>query len=140
MNLCPTAGAVFSCVGPASHQTLLIMQPCPHLVSVCFRRSRFAVAVFGAILALLPKIYGADATGTVSGSVSNTATGNLLQGARVEIPQLGLSTLTDNTGSYHLFDVPAGTHEVVASYTALDPQRMPVTVIAGQRATRNFDL
>ena len=35
----------------------------------------------------------ADTT-TVTGTVSNLATGNLLEGARVEIPALGVSALT----------------------------------------------
>ena len=34
---------------------------------------------------------------TISGNVSNLATGNLLQGARVEIPALGVSALVDET-------------------------------------------
>ena len=77
---------------------------------------------------------------TLSGTVSNTATGNLLTGAKVEIPALGLSTLADNTGRYVLAGVPAGTHEVVVSYTGLDAARQRVTVSGGQRAQQNFDL
>ncbi len=82
----------------------------------------------------------ADTTATVTGTVSNLATGNLLEGARVELPALTLSTLTDNTGLYSFAAVPAGTHEVVVSYIGLDPARASVTVAAGQRAVRNFDL
>ncbi len=78
--------------------------------------------------------------GTVLGAVSNAVTRNLLEGARVEIPALGLSTLTDATGQYRLTAVPAGTHEVVASYIGLDPLRANVTVTTGRPATRNFDL
>jgi iron complex outermembrane receptor protein len=79
-------------------------------------------------------------TGSISGNVSNAGTGNLLEGARVEIPSLGLSTFTDNTGRFVLLDVPAGSHNVVANYTGLDPITTSVTVSAGQRATRDFDL
>lgn len=79
-------------------------------------------------------------TGTLSGWVSNAATGNLLEGARIEIVALGLSTLTDNTGRFVLAAVPAGTHEVAASYTGLDAVRLPIAMAAGQRATRDFDL
>ncbi|MDO8542581.1 MAG: TonB-dependent receptor [Opitutaceae bacterium] len=82
---------------------------------------------------------GGDA-GIVSGNVSNAGTGNLLEGARVELAALGLTALTDNTGRFVLINVPAGAHEIVASYTGLDPVRASVTVAAGQRATRNFDL
>jgi hypothetical protein len=76
----------------------------------------------------------ATATGTITGSVSNAATTNLLEGSRVEIVALGLSTLADNTGRYVLTGVPAGTHEVVVSYIGLDTLRRPVTVGAGERA------
>ncbi|MBI4623369.1 MAG: TonB-dependent receptor, partial [Verrucomicrobia bacterium] len=82
----------------------------------------------------------AEAGGILTGSVNNSATGNLLQGARVEIPALGLSTLTDQTGRYVLSGVPAGSHQVVASYIGLDATRAQVSVTAGQRAVRDFDL
>ncbi len=74
------------------------------------------------------------------GTVSNTATGNLLEGAKVEIPALGVSALTNNSGSYLLSGLPAGSHDVVVSYTGLDTQRRTVTVAAGQRTAQSFDL
>jgi iron complex outermembrane receptor protein len=79
-------------------------------------------------------------TGVLTGTVSNTATRNLLEGARIELPSLGLAALTDNTGRFVLTGVPPGTHEVVASYIGLDPSRVQVTIGAGQRAVRDFDL
>jgi len=82
----------------------------------------------------------APGTGTISGSISNTATGNLLEGAKVELPQLGLNALTDNTGRFVLSGVPAGTHELVATYIGLDPSRQTVAVQSGQRVMRDFDL
>ena len=78
--------------------------------------------------------------GTITGSVSNTATGNLLEGAKVEVPQLALTALTDATGRYVLGNVPAGTHDVVVTYIGLDPARTQVSVSPGQRAVRDFDL
>ena len=77
---------------------------------------------------------------TLPGNVSNLATGNLLQGARVEIPALGVSALVDETGRYIFGSVPAGTHELVVTYLGLDSQRATVAVTADQTATRNFDL
>jgi TonB-dependent receptor len=82
----------------------------------------------------------ADATVTVVGNVANAATRNLLGGARVELPQLGLSALTDNTGRYVLSGVPAGTHEITATYTGLDLGRATITAAAGATAVQNFDL
>jgi hypothetical protein len=49
-----------------------------------------------------PPLSANQQNGTITGNVSNLATGNLLEGAQVEIPALGLRTLTDNTGRYTL--------------------------------------
>ncbi|MSU24232.1 MAG: TonB-dependent receptor, partial [Opitutus sp.] len=76
-------------------------------------------------------------TGVVMGMVTNKATGNGLIGARAEIPTLKLSAFVDNTGRY-LLNVPVGTHELVVTYTGLDPQRTTLTISAGQPAVRNF--
>ncbi|MBL9209659.1 MAG: TonB-dependent receptor [Opitutaceae bacterium] len=100
----------------------------------------FACLVLPILLAAGAAAVAADATGTISGNVSNAGTRNLLEGARVEIPALGLTGLTDNTGRFVLSDVPAGTHELVASYTGLDTVKANVTVVAGQRLTRDIDL
>ncbi len=97
---------------------------------------------------LLPLIFAsvcvvlraADTTATLTGTVSNLATGNLLEGARVDLPTLGVSVLTDNTGLYVLPALPAGAHEVVVSYLGLDTARATVTATTGARAVRNFDL
>lgn len=82
----------------------------------------------------------ANSSGLITGYVSNIATNNLLEGAKVEFPKLGLSALTDNTGRYTLSGLPPGVHDVVASYLGLDPWRGQVTVLAGERTVRNFDL
>jgi TonB-dependent receptor len=79
-------------------------------------------------------------SGTISGNVGNAGTGRLLEGARVELPKLGLSALTDDTGRFVLHGVPAGSHELTATYLGLDAQTITVDVTAGQTAMRNFDL
>jgi TonB-dependent receptor len=91
-------------------------------------------------LALLLPVLRAAESGSLSGTVNNTATGDLLEGAKISIPQLGITALTDNTGRFVLPNVPAGTYDVVASYIGLDNSTSQVTVAAGQRAVRNFDL
>ena len=109
----------------------------PASIPRCLRALR--VLVFAALLAV-PLLRAADARGTLTGNVSNAATGNLLEGARVEIPALGLAALTDQTGRFLLTEVPAGSHELVATYLGLDTVRATVAVAAGATATRNFDL
>ncbi len=91
-----------------------------------------------ALLLALPA--SAASPGALTGTVSNAATRNLLEGARVEVPALGLAVVTDATGRYTLEGLPAGSHEVAVSYLGLDPQRAPVAVPAGGRVTRDFEL
>ena len=90
---------------------------------------------------IVPRTFAADsaaaATGVVTGTVTNKATGNGLIGAKVEIPALKLSAFVDNTGRY-LLNVPVGTHELVVTYTALDTQTSTVVISAGSPAVRDF--
>ena len=77
---------------------------------------------------------------TLTGNISNAATGKLLEGARVTVPALGVEALTDNTGRYVLNGLPVGSHEVVVSYLGLDPARATVAIAADRPASRDFDL
>ena len=101
----------------------------------CTQFIRLVLAAFAFALPL-----AAAEPGSVTGTVSNAATRNLLPGARVEIVSLGLSALTDDTGRYVLAGVPAGSHELVVAYIGLDAVRRTVTVAAGQRMAQDFDL
>ncbi len=101
---------------------------------------RVFAAGLGFLLAGSVVSLSAAETGVLTGVVNNTATNNLLEGAKVEIPQLSLVAFTDNTGRYVLTNVPAGAHELVVSYIGLDSMRRQVNVAAGQRATQDFDL
>ena len=102
--------------------------------------SRSLFSLFALALALLaPSAARAAAAGSgvIAGTVSNTATGNLLEGARVSVPALGVEVLTDATGLYVLSNLPGGSHELVVSYIGLDPVRASVAVAAAsaRRAT-----
>jgi iron complex outermembrane receptor protein len=96
-------------------------------------------ALFALPLLCVPAAVAAD-NGVISGSVSNAATGNMLEGARVEFPKLGKSALTDNSGRYVVTGVPDGVHEIVVTYIGLDRVSGEVNVSGGQRAERNFEL
>ncbi len=80
------------------------------------------------------------AGGVISGSISNAATGDLLQGARIEVSGTNLAALSDVTGRFELTGVPAGSQELVASYTGLDPLHATVAVAAGGRSRHDFNL
>ena len=95
-------------------------------------------------LALFIGIAGLSAraadSGVISGIISNAATGNTLEGARVTVTALGRTAFTDDTGRYVLTGIPAGTHEVEVTYIGLDSARAQLDVAPGARAERNFDL
>ena len=113
-------------------------------------RKLVKIAALGAALSLVqahlaPGVHAADnkapasAAGVIIGTVTNKATGNGLIGAKVEITALNLSAFVDNTGRY-LLNAPAGTHDLVVTYTGLDTQTIPVVVTAGQPSVRDFVL
>ncbi|MBL9189655.1 MAG: carboxypeptidase regulatory-like domain-containing protein [Opitutaceae bacterium] len=82
----------------------------------------------------------AAATGSITGRVQNTDTGQFVNNARVSVRGTGLSTLTDETGSFRLSSVPAGEVIVEIFYTGLDPLRQPLTLSPGQALERDFEL
>jgi len=55
------------------------------------------------------------ATGTIAGTVTDTDTGNLIEGATVTAD--GYSTTTEANGTYTLADLPVGSYTVTASAT-----------------------
>jgi TonB-dependent receptor len=97
-------------------------------------------ALFFASIAPAESSAATAATGTLSGSVSNAATGNLLAGAAVEVPALGRRVVTDPSGRYLLSELPAGTHEIVVSYLGLDSVRERLVVAAERTTRRDFEL
>ena len=82
----------------------------------------------------------ARGSGSLTGFVSNAETKRGLEGAIVEVPQLGLSTQSDNSGRYVLTGLPAGTHEISISYLGLDTMKVSISVAGGQRSTSNAEL
>ena len=114
------------------------------LAQACLRSLRRSVRPLAlpllALCASLPDSLSAADAGVIAGTISNAATGNLLEGAKVTIKVLGIGGFADNTGRYVLTGVPAGTHELEVSYIGLDTVQAQVAVSAGGRAERNFDL
>ena len=69
---------------------------------------------------------------TLTGTVSNSATGQNLEGARVVLKGTGREVLTDSTGTYRFDNVTAGPAAVSVSYTGLKPADQTVDVRPGQ--------
>jgi len=70
--------------------------------------------------------------GKITGTVSSKGTGNNLQGAVVSVPALNRTVITDNSGRFVLFDLPAGETEVVVSYSGFTDGKQTVTVGDGE--------
>ncbi len=67
---------------------------------------------------------------TVTGLVTNSATGATLEGARVVLQGTGRETTTDNLGFYRFDQVAPGAATIVVQYTGLKQQEQAVTVPA----------
>src|SRR5687767_1291107 len=65
---------------------------------------------------------------TLPGTISNSATGRTLQGARVVIRDTNQETFTDSQGVYRFENLPAGSVVLSVSYTGLTTAEMPVDV------------
>ena len=79
-------------------------------------------------------------TGTIEGRVKNAVTGAYLNNARVAVPGTTLLAFTDESGTYRLTGVTAGTVSILTFYTGLDPQTTTVTVVQGQAVECNVEL
>ena len=100
---------------------------------------RIAALALG--LALTPWLAGQSAqTGTIVGRVSNEATGDYVERARVTIEGTALETFTETGGQYRITNVPAGQARVRVFYTGLDPAVETVNVTPGALVQRDFNL
>lgn len=105
------------------------------------RAAAFYVAfILNCLLSVVPLLAQSTGAGRLSGTVSNVATGRLLDGVKVEIIGLGLSTLTNTDGHFFFAEVPPGEHELAVSYLGLDPVKEKVQVQAGVAQTRRIEL
>lgn len=103
---------------------------------------RLLSTVVALVALALPAVGVAQAasTGTVTGQVSNKATGQYLLNAEVTIVGTDKSTVTTQGGRFSFEGVPAGAVKVAVKYTGLDPTEQTVTVAAGQTATADFPM
>src|SRR5688572_19817973 len=77
---------------------------------------------------------------TITGQVSNLATGSYLHGAVVAASGVEQNTITDREGRFELRNVPPGEITLTISFTGLDPQVVRVAVGPGESVVRNVEL
>ena len=101
---------------------------------------RAAAAWLALTLGLVTTATGADATGQVTGQVSNAATQSYLEGAIVTLSSTQQSIITDREGRFRFDGVAPGGVTLAVSFTGLDAQRIPLVVTAGRTEVRNVEL
>jgi len=79
------------------------------------------------------------ATGTVTGTISNSISGDPIPGATITT-STGWFATTDGSGHYTIQYIPIGTYEVFASATGYLSQTKTVTVVTNQNVVLNFAL
>lgn len=82
----------------------------------------------------------AASSGTITGRVSNLATGKYLNNARVALRGTDQVVFTDAFGTYRLVNVGVGPVVLDVFYTDLDPRAIPLTLTAGGALEHNIEL
>ena len=77
-------------------------------------------------------------TGSVSGQITDSSTGEALPGASVRIAGTSLGTAADIDGRYRLLRVQPGVTRLVVSYIGYKTDSLDVTVVAGEN--QQFDV
>jgi TonB-dependent receptor len=85
-------------------------------------------------------IQAAPAQTGLTGTVTNSATGRALEGARVTLEGTGREMLTDSQGNYRFDDLSPGSVTLSVAYTGLDIATVPVTLTAGAANRRDVGL
>ncbi len=97
-------------------------------------RSTLAFAL-PALLALVAAPVQAQDTGTVTGRVIDSQTGQPLGSSQVFIPALDLGVLTEQNGRFTLSAVPSGDHSLTVQRLGYTAQNISFTAIAGETVT-----
>ena len=91
-------------------------------------------------LAILPRAAAAQGTGTISGTVIDSATQQPIAGAQVTVTGTTVGTLTGDNGAFVLRNVPARAIAVRAQRIGFAPAEHDITLAANDSATVNFSL
>ena len=95
--------------------------------------------VFSLTLLLLPGLAWAQ-QGTITGTVTEAATGDPLPGATVQVPDLGIGSATGSNGQYRITGVPAGEQTIRVSFVGFQATTRTVSVPEGGTVRANFEL
>jgi len=104
------------------------------------RPPSFATAVLCLLAVVGPGPISAQQVGTVTGAVTDAASGAVLPSVQVHIPALRLGALSNDQGRFLLLNVPAGRHEFRAELLGRRSVTQIIDVPSGGTITLNFQL
>lgn len=105
------------------------------------RKRRFALLFFSLLLvAMMPRGAQAQATGSITGVVTDAQTGEPLPGVNVALEQTLKGAATDIDGVYTIAGVAPGTYQISASFLGFRRNSATVTVVTDRATTHNFAL
>jgi iron complex outermembrane recepter protein len=109
------------------------------LTCLSLRRLNHLVVAVVAAIAMPILAFAQTGTGTVTGRVLNTGSGEYVRNVEVRIQGTNIATSTVDGGYYYLNGVPAGNVTIVATYPGADAVSAPITVTAGATITRDLE-
>ena len=92
----------------------------------------------GAVLAGAPNASAQEATGTVTGRVTDAKSGAPIDGASVEVSSARIGSLSSAEGRFRITGVQAGPRLLIVRRIGFAVIRREVNVIAGQETTADF--
>ncbi len=106
------------------------------------RRGGWRAGLLGAVFALASTVGSASAqqTATITGQVTDAASGAGLSAVQVYLAGTGTGTLSNASGRYLLLNVPVGTFTIQVERIGYRSVTQEVTVSAGQTLDQNFTL
>jgi TonB-dependent SusC/RagA subfamily outer membrane receptor len=105
-----------------------------------FYRQGRSVLLVCALVAALPAVIAAQATGTVRGQVTEAGGGRGVADVQVTVMGTRLGAMTNANGEYSIAQVPVGPRTIGARRLGFAPGSQSVTVVAGGTVTANFAL
>lgn len=95
---------------------------------------------FAALIVTIPVTALSQTTSTISGRVTDAATGGPLPGANVLLKGTSLGASTNLDGKYAISDVPAGSYVLEVSYIGYTARLLNVLVTAGATIRKNVQM